>query len=281
MAAYVGLDPAVDIEWVVDPATDSRVLFEERRVDAFLSFPPLTQELRAAGTGHIIASSAVDRPWSQYFCCMLTGNPDFVRNNPIATKRVVRALVKGADICADEPQRAARNLVENGFADSYDFALEALQDLGYRAWRDFDPADTARFYALRMRELGMIDLTPNEALATHTDWRFLDELRRELHHAVETEALGVFARELVREQRDVLAALAQCGHEQLDHRDAVIQIFAETTRFDLGEQVAMGAREQAHIDLFDFCRAEWLHFALLQHAQQLRLQRQRQLADLI
>ena len=38
------------------------------------------QELRARNIGHVILNSAVDRPWSQYFCCMLAGNADFVQS---------------------------------------------------------------------------------------------------------------------------------------------------------------------------------------------------------
>ena len=37
-----------------------------------------------------------------------------------------------------------------------------------------------RFYAPRLHELGMIKTNPNRVLAEGTDWRFLDELRREL-----------------------------------------------------------------------------------------------------
>ena len=49
---------------------------------------------------------------SQYFCCMLIGNVDFVRHNPIATKRVVRALFRATDICAAKPDWVARRLTE-------------------------------------------------------------------------------------------------------------------------------------------------------------------------
>jgi len=40
--------------------------------------------------------------------------------------------------------------------------------------------DTLRFYALRLREAGLIKMTPNEIIAGGTDWRFLNELKREL-----------------------------------------------------------------------------------------------------
>jgi hypothetical protein len=45
---------------------------------------------------------------------------------------------------------------------------------------EFDPEDSMRFYALRLREVGMIKSTPNEILAQGTDWRFVNELKREL-----------------------------------------------------------------------------------------------------
>jgi NitT/TauT family transport system substrate-binding protein len=86
MAAQVGLDPAADIHWVTstEPSFNPLELFAEGKIDAFLGFPPNPQELRARQIGHVIVSTATDRPWSQYFCCMLTGNREYVRNYPVA-----------------------------------------------------------------------------------------------------------------------------------------------------------------------------------------------------
>jgi NitT/TauT family transport system substrate-binding protein len=47
-------------------------------------------------------------------------------------------------------------------------------------WREYDPADTLRFYALRLHEAGMIQSSPNALIAEGTDWRFVNELKREL-----------------------------------------------------------------------------------------------------
>ena len=180
MAAHVGLDPHQDIEWVTSPTGNPKEMFAEGKVDAFLGFPPEPQELRARGVGRMILSTATDLPWSQYLCCIAFGNREFVRNYPIATKRVVRAILKAADICAADPERAARRLVDGGFAERYDYALQTLIELPYGRWRDFDPEDAMRFYALRLHEVGMIESSPNAILAEGTDWRFLDELKREL-----------------------------------------------------------------------------------------------------
>jgi NitT/TauT family transport system substrate-binding protein len=37
-----------------------------------------------------------------------------------------------------------------------------------------------RFFALRLHEIGMIKSTPQAIIADGTDWRFLNELKREL-----------------------------------------------------------------------------------------------------
>jgi NitT/TauT family transport system substrate-binding protein len=111
---------------------------------------------------------------------MAFGNRDFVRAHPIATKRYLRAILKATDMCAAEPERTARLLVDGGFTSQYDYALQTLRELPYNQWREFDPEDTLRFYALRLDEIGMIGSSPNAILAEGTDWRFLNELKREL-----------------------------------------------------------------------------------------------------
>jgi NitT/TauT family transport system substrate-binding protein len=182
LAAYLGLDPKTDLRVVVDAheaAGKSFELFVQGKLDAYLAFPPEVQELHARKVGHVILRTAVDRPWSQYFCCTLAGNRDFVARYPVATKRVVRAVLKAADLCAGAPEQAARLMVEGGFTERYDYALQTLTENGY-GWRDYDAEDSIRFYALRLHELGMIKSSPQKIIAEGTDWRFLNELKREL-----------------------------------------------------------------------------------------------------
>ena len=180
MAAHVGLDPQKDINWVASPTGNPMELFAAGEVDAFLGFPPEPQELRARKIGRVILNTATDKPWSQYFCCMVFGNRDFVRDHPVATKRFLRAILKATDLCATEPEKAAQRLVDAGFTQRYDYALQTLTELPYDRWREFDPEDSMRFYALRLHEVGMIKSSPNALIAEGTDWRFLNELKREL-----------------------------------------------------------------------------------------------------
>jgi NitT/TauT family transport system substrate-binding protein len=155
-------------------------LFVEGKVDAFLAGPPILQEARAKNIGRVIVSSITDRPWSEYYCCMLATRTDFTRNYPVATKRVLRAILKAADLCVSEPKRVAQLLLDQGYSTRYDYALQALGEIRYDVWREWDPEDTLRFYALRLHEAGLIKSSPNKLIAEHTDWRFLDELKREL-----------------------------------------------------------------------------------------------------
>jgi NMT1-like family len=114
-------------------------LFAEGKIDAFMGFPPEPQELRAKKIGHMVVSTALDRPWSQYFCCMLVGNRAFVRGHPMATKRALRAILKAADVCALDPDRAARLLVDNGYTESYGYARQTMQEVPYDKWREYNP----------------------------------------------------------------------------------------------------------------------------------------------
>jgi hypothetical protein len=47
-------------------------------------------------------------------------------------------------------------------------------------WREFNPEDTIRFYALRLHEAGMVKANPQRIIAQGTDRRFLTDLRKEL-----------------------------------------------------------------------------------------------------
>ena len=179
--AYVGMDPRKDVRWITGTKVrDAMRLFVEKKADAFLAFAPQPQELRAKKIGRVILNTARDRPWSQYFCCVIAGNREFVRKNPIATKRAIRAILKGADLCADQPEQAARHLVAKNWGPRYGIALEVLKELPYRRWREANPEDTLRFHALRLYETGLIKTHPNKLIAQGTDWRFLNELKKEL-----------------------------------------------------------------------------------------------------
>jgi NitT/TauT family transport system substrate-binding protein len=180
--AYVGINPQKDVKWMTSDTTgqDAMSLFSGGKADAFFAFSPQPQELRAMKYGHVLINTSEDRPWSQYFCCMVAANREYARAYPIATKRALRAILKASDICANEPERAARFLYERGYERRLDIGLEAMKSMRYDRWREYDPTDTIRYFALRLHEVGMIKTSPEKFISQGTDWRFLNELKKEL-----------------------------------------------------------------------------------------------------
>ena len=130
----------------------------------------------------VILNSTTDRPWSHYYLLYARGQRRLCpRTTRSATKRVLRAILKAADLCAAEPERVARQLIDGGFPTKYEYALQDAE----RICRSGNGASTTRrtrlrFYALRLHEVGMIKSSPNQLIAEGTDWRFLNELKREL-----------------------------------------------------------------------------------------------------
>ena len=116
----IGIDPVKDVNFEAHKKDEAIQLLADGKVDAYMAFPPTNQQLRAQNIGHVVLNSMEDKPWSQYFCCLVAVNSDFFAKHPVATKRALRAILKGADVCFREPERAARFIVDKGYTDNYD-----------------------------------------------------------------------------------------------------------------------------------------------------------------
>ena len=180
LLAHVGLDPHSDVTWAVHEPAKAMRLLAAGTVDGYLGFPPDPQELRARAIGRVVVNSLVDRPWSQYFCCMVIANREFVRRHPVATARALRGILDGVDQSGRDPEGAVRYLVDRGYTTQHSQALEAVQAIHGVGWRaEYDPEDTLRYYALRLYEAGLLKSSPDKIIARGTDWRFLAEVRRD------------------------------------------------------------------------------------------------------
>jgi NitT/TauT family transport system substrate-binding protein len=181
--ANVGIDVRKDVKLLNHPVTDAVQLLSSGEVDGVVALPPISQDLRAKGIGQVVLNSMTDRPWSDYYCCTANVNRSWMEKYPVASKRALRAVLKGADVTANEPERAARAMVDLGFTPNYDLALQNLREIPYGVWREFDPVDSIRFYALRMKEAELIKSTPEQIIEQGTDFRYLAELKQELKRA--------------------------------------------------------------------------------------------------
>ena len=111
---------------------------------------------------------------------MVTANRDWARKHPIAAKRVLRAILKGAELCATDPDLGVKAFLAKGYSANAEYARQALRELPYARWRDYNPEETLRFYALRLREAGMVKNAPQKIISQGTDWRLLEQLKREM-----------------------------------------------------------------------------------------------------
>lgn len=180
--ANVGIDVRTDVTVVTLPHNEAANALSSGEADGMTSYPPFAHGVQAKGIGHVVLDANVDGPWSQYLFSMATVHRDFFTKNPMATKRALRALLRAADLVAKDPRRAARAMVDLGFMGEplYEATLAGVQAIRHDVWRTYEPADTLRFYALRLREAGLIKSTPEQILSRGTDFRSLRELTRQL-----------------------------------------------------------------------------------------------------
>ena len=94
-------------------------------------------------------------------------------------------------------------------------------------------------------------------------------------------AIGRLAQKMVRQQRDVFRTFGQRRDLQVDHVQAVVEIFAELVAGHHFWQIAVGSGDNSHVNIDIAVAAQRAHFALLQHAQQLDLQRRGHVANFV
>ena len=81
--------------------------------------------------------------------------------------------------------------------------------------------------------------------------------------------------------KQVAFALAQGGQLDRELRQTVVEVFAKAALADQLCQVAVGRRDDAHIDFVGIVGTQGPDFTLLQYAQQLGLQRQRHVTNFV
>src|SRR6185436_17184045 len=104
---------------------------------------------------------------------------------------------------------------------------------------------------------------------------------RRQHQRPLVQVAAEFVDEVPRQRRNVGRTIAQRRNDDRKHRQPEIQILAVLPRRHGGLQVPVRRRHHAHVDVQRRRAADALERLLLERAQDLRLQRQRQIADFI
>jgi NitT/TauT family transport system substrate-binding protein len=179
-----GVDPSeVAFTFTNDPNKNQIDYFIDGKSEAVVAIGLGGAQLMAnpKNPGKQIFDTSVDKPWSQNFCCLLLAKREWARANPNAAKRATRAVLRAIDYGAQDRQRAVTSAVDKklGVAANPAILFETIKGLPYD-WRAYDPAESLRFYALRLADAKLLKKTPSQILADGTDFAFFRQMQKEL-----------------------------------------------------------------------------------------------------
>src|SRR6266852_5955198 len=94
---------------------------------------------------------------------------------------VICDLRGAVDLCAADPAAVARTIVDRATTPGRKaIFLKNAEGASVKQRRTSDPESTVRFVVLRLHEAGLIKASPRKIIAQGTDWRFLNEVKKEL-----------------------------------------------------------------------------------------------------
>jgi len=184
MFAYVGIDPRKDVNFVLD--TNTVDTFVQGRSDAILALSNQVPILRASAKnpGKLLIDMHTDGTWSRYYCCQLIVNRDWAQQNPNATKRVTRALLRANDRVAKDLPAAVMAGVKAGMfsPETYDTYLATLKNCTFE-WRELDAEASLLFNAVQLSQAKLVKNTPQQLVKLASNFAFLQELKRQYPRA--------------------------------------------------------------------------------------------------
>jgi NitT/TauT family transport system substrate-binding protein len=185
LLAWIGIDPLKDVHFVESGIANYPGMIEafaQGRAEAVLAGGlegPRLRQMKAPG--HVLLDSMIEKPWSQYECCHLVANRDWALQNPAATKRVTRAIIRSTDRAAQDHPRAAHDAFASGFStNSSEYLVTQAMNMCTYNWRNVEPEETLRFFGLRLNEAKLIKRTPQEIIGMGANFAYMRQLRSEL-----------------------------------------------------------------------------------------------------
>lgn len=177
-----GVDPK-SVNFDVQPTADAVKLYLDGKNDAVVASTTGLAALKVnpANKGHAIHNQMMDAPWSSLDCCIIVATQDWVRANPVAAKRALRAIYKTADALPADKTAVAKLAADKGLfggAPALDYIRESA-NMNYKTWRNSDPEKSVRFYASLIAGIGLLT-TSADNLAKPIDLGILHALSAEL-----------------------------------------------------------------------------------------------------
>jgi NitT/TauT family transport system substrate-binding protein len=183
LLAHNGMQPS-DANFV--ELSDALTPFVDGKVDAVLTASQGGPLLLAnpKNPGHVILDTSTDKPWSQNYCCLLVTSRDWYSAHPIAAKRATRAILRAVDEGKKDRHAAAKAAIDKGTykaapAITEQVIYDVIKDESFD-WREFDPEETVRFFALRLADAKLVKKSPQQIIADGMDLTYFRQLRKEL-----------------------------------------------------------------------------------------------------
>jgi NitT/TauT family transport system substrate-binding protein len=183
LLAHNGMQPS-DANFV--ELADTLTPFVDGKVDAIWTGAQAGPLLLAnpKNPGHVILDTSTDKPWSQNYCCLLVTSRDWYSAHPIAARRATRAILRAVDEAKKDRHAAAKSAIDKG---TYKAAPAVTEQVIYDIikdesfdWREFDPEETVRFFALRLADAKLVKKSPQQIIADGVDLAYFRQLRKEL-----------------------------------------------------------------------------------------------------
>ena len=151
------------------------------------AFRPSRRNCAPGNIGHVIVNSSVDRPWSQYFCCMLAGNREYRAQK---SGRDETRAARHPEGCRPLRQRAGARRATSGRWRFHAALRLCAADDAAKCRTTNGASTTPRTRSASTRcgctMSGSIKSSPQKIIADGTDWRFLER--------AQTRAEGVSAK---------------------------------------------------------------------------------------
>lgn len=189
LAAH-GIDPANDVKWVVYPADAQMLALDNGQIDAVCDSEPIGTVMLKSGKVRNLVQEAIDPPYNDEYCCVVSLSGRFAAQNPAAAAKVTRALLKGAAWVRVNPRAAVKMAVEKQYlGSSVEFNEAAISML------DYDPAiDRCRAgldaQAVDLKRAGLLNASTDPADLVRRAWLPLDGVTDEWIHSLKIEPIA-------------------------------------------------------------------------------------------
>jgi hypothetical protein len=199
--------------------------------------------------------------------------------------------LRSAAAAADPPRRRLQRAQDGEalrLAEMHDLAVRPGERTGYGRWRfGAGRAVFEREKFLRDERAARQDDRPLDDVLQLADVAPPMVAHQPLHGSCRqagrghAQPFGDATKPLLGEERDVVTPVAQGGHSQREHAEPVEEIGTEPSAVHGGLEILIRCSDHPDVDVEGRGAADAPDLALLEHAQQLRLGAQREIADLV